>query len=230
MEKIIEVKDLKKQFGSGANTTLILKGLNFTINKGEFVSIMGASGCGKSTLLYLMGGLDWPTEGEVLVKGESLSHMTNSKLSRFRCETIGFVFQFYNLVENLTVEENILLPLKMMKDKERKEKGMGDLEEILKVVDISHIRKKYPNQLSGGQQQRVAIARAIITSPSIVLVDEPTGNLDSKNGIAVMELFREINQTKKITIIQVTHDEEKVKYGNRVIRLLDGSTVADTTV
>ena len=230
MERIIEVKDLEKQFGSGSNAAKILNGLNFTVNKGEFVSIMGASGCGKSTLLYLLGGLDRPTEGEVLVMGQSLSRLTDSKLSKLRCKEIGFVFQFYNLVQNLTVEENIMLPLKMMKDKDQKEKGIGDVEEILKIVDISDIRKKYPNQLSGGQQQRVAIARAIVTNPSVILADEPTGNLDSKNGIAVMELFRKINQTKKITIVQVTHDEEKVKYGNRLIRLLDGRIVADITV
>lgn len=230
MKTIIEVQKLKKRFGTGANVTTILNGVNFTVKEGEFISIMGASGCGKSTLLYLLGGLDSPSEGNVLLMGNDISKMSDNKLSKFRCKEIGFVFQFYNLVQNLTVEENIMLPVKMLKKKVLKEMEPVKLDEICEIVDIGGLRKKYPYQLSGGQQQRVAIARSIVTNPSIILADEPTGNLDSKNGIAVMKLFREINQTKNITIVQVTHDEEKVKYGNRLICLLDGEIVNDVAV
>ena len=223
LEKIIEVIGLKKSFRNRFNTTNILNGINFTVDKGEFVSIMGASGCGKSTLLYLLGGLDTPSEGSVSVMGNNLSLMSDKNLSKFRNKEIGFVFQFYNLVQNLTVEENILLPLKMMKNKDRSE-----FSEIVEIMGIRNILKKYPNQLSGGQQQRVAIARAVITKPNVILADEPTGNLDSSNGEAVMELFKRINQCKNITIIQVTHDEDKAEYGNRLIRLKDGRVVEDT--
>ncbi len=222
-EKIIEVIGLKKSFRNRFNTTNILNGINFTVDKGEFVSIMGASGCGKSTLLYLLGGLDTPSEGSVSVMGNNLSLMSDKNMSEFRNKEIGFVFQFYNLVQNLTVEENILLPLKMMKNKDRSE-----FNEIVEIMGIRNILKKYPNQLSGGQQQRVAIARAVITKPNVILADEPTGNLDSSNGEAVMELFKKINQCKNITIIQVTHDEDKAEYGDRLIRLKDGRVVEDT--
>ena len=222
-EKIIEVIGLKKSFRNRFNTTNILNGINFTVDKGEFVSIMGASGCGKSTLLYLLGGLDTPSEGIVSVMGTNLSLMSDNNMSKFRNKEIGFVFQFYNLVQNLTVEENILLPLKMMKNKDRSE-----FNEIVEIMGIRNILRKYPNQLSGGQQQRVAIARAVITKPNVILADEPTGNLDSSNGEAVMELFKKINQCKNITIIQVTHDEDKAEYGDRLIRLKDGRVVEDT--
>lgn len=222
-EKIIEVIGLKKSFRNRFNTTNILNGINFTVDKGEFVSIMGASGCGKSTLLYLLGGLDTPSEGIVSVMGNNLSLMSDRNMSKFRNKEIGFVFQFYNLVQNLTVEENILLPLKMMKNKDRSE-----FNEIVEIMGIRNILRKYPNQLSGGQQQRVAIARAVITKPNVILADEPTGNLDSSNGEAVMELFKKINQCKNITIIQVTHDEDKAEYGDRLIRLKDGRVVEDT--
>lgn len=222
-EKIIEVIGLKKSFRNRFNTTNILNGINFTVDKGEFVSIMGASGCGKSTLLYLLGGLDTPSEGIVSVMGNNLSLMSDKNMSKFRNKEIGFVFQFYNLVQNLTVEENILLPLKMMKNKDRSE-----FNEIVEIMGIRNILKKYPNQLSGSQQQRVAIARAVITKPNVILADEPTGNHDSSNGEAVMELFKKINQCKNITIIQVTHDEDKAEYGDRLIRLKDGRVVEDT--
>lgn len=222
-EKIIEVIGLKKSFRNRFNTTNILNGINFTVDKGEFVSIMGASGCGKSTLLYLLGGLDTPSEGIVSVMGNNLSLMSDKNMSKFRNKEIGFVFQFYNLVQNLTVEENILLPLKMMKNKDHSE-----FNEIVEIMGIRNILRKYPNQLSGGQQQRVAIARAVITKPNVILADEPTGNLDSSNGEAVMELFKKINQCKNITIIQVTHDEDKAEYGDRLIRLKDGRVVEDT--
>lgn len=227
MNEIIEVEGLKKVFGNGDSATQVLKGLSFSVEEGQFVSIMGPSGCGKSTLLYLLGGLDKATEGKISLMGNDISKMNDRKLSALRCKKVGFVFQFYNLVQNLTVEENIMLPLKMMKSKERKEQNADNIDEMLELVDLSDKKKYYPNQLSGGQQQRVAIARAVIANPSVILADEPTGNLDSQNGIVVMEMFKKINQMKNITIVQVTHDEEKVKYGNRLIRLFDGKICED---
>lgn len=229
MKSVINAKGIKKTFGNGTNKNPVLKGVEFSIKKGQFVSIMGPSGCGKSTLLYLLGGLDKPTEGQVLLMDKDINKMRDRKLSSFRRQELGFVFQFYNLVQNLTVEENIMLPIKMMRAKERKD-NYDDIKDILELVDLVGKEKYYPSQLSGGQQQRVAIARAVITNPSIILADEPTGNLDHKNGIAVMEMFKRINKEKKITIVQVTHDEEKVCYGNRLIRLLDGEICEDVAV
>lgn len=229
MCSVITAKGIKKIFGNGTNKNTVLKGIDFTIEKGQFVSIMGPSGCGKSTLLYLLGGLDKPTGGQVHLMDQDINKMSDNKLSSFRRQELGFVFQFYNLVQNLTVEENILLPIKMMRTKERKD-NYDKLENILELVDLVGKEKYYPSQLSGGQQQRVAIARAVITNPGIILADEPTGNLDYKNGIAVMEMFKKINKEKNITIVQVTHDEEKVAYGNRLIRLLDGEICEDIEV
>mgnify|MGYP001860694418 CR=1 FL=1 len=229
MSSVITAKGIKKTFGNGTNKNTVLKGIDFLIEEGQFVSIMGPSGCGKSTLLYLLGGLDKPTDGQILLMDKDINKMSDSKLSSFRRQELGFVFQFYNLVQNLTVEENILLPIKMMRAKERKD-NYDKLEDILELVDLVGKEKYYPSQLSGGQQQRVAIARAVITNPSIILADEPTGNLDHKNGIAVMEMFKRINKERNITIVQVTHDEEKVCYGNRLIRLLDGEICEDVAV
>lgn len=229
MSSVITAKGIKKTFGNGTNKNTVLKGIDFLIEEGQFVSIMGPSGCGKSTLLYLLGGLDKPTDGQVYLRDKDINKMSDSKLSSFRRQELGFVFQFYNLVQNLTVEENILLPIKMMRAKERKD-NYDKLEDILELVDLVGKEKYYPSQLSGGQQQRVAIARAVITNPSIILADEPTGNLDNKNGIAVMEMFKRINKERNITIVQVTHDEEKVCYGNRLIRLLDGEICEDVDV
>ena len=229
MSSVITDKGIKKTFGNGTNKNTVLKGIDFLIEEGQFVSIMGPSGCGKSTLLYLLGGLDKPTDGQILLMDKDINKMSDSKLSSFRRQELGFVFQFYNLVQNLTVEENILLPIKMMRAKERKD-NYDKLEDILELVDLVGKEKYYPSQLSGGQQQRVAIARAVITNPSIILADEPTGNLDHKNGIAVMEMFKRINKERNITIVQVTHDEEKVCYGNRLIRLLDGEICEDVAV
>ncbi len=229
MSSVITAKGIKKTFGNGTNKNTVLKGIDFLIEEGQFVSIMGPSGCGKSTLLYLLGGLDRPTDGQVCLRDKDINKMSDSKLSSFRRRELGFVFQFYNLVQNLTVEENILLPIKMMRAKERKD-NYDKLEDILELVDLVGKEKYYPSQLSGGQQQRVAIARAVITNPSIILADEPTGNLDHKNGIAVMEMFKRINKERNITIVQVTHDKEKVCYGNRLIRLLDGEICEDVDV
>ena len=220
---IIEVKDVCKVFGSKENSNTVLDNVSLNIEKGEFVSLMGESGSGKSTLLYLIGGLDKPTSGNIFIDGKDINAIKEKELAVLRRKDIGFVFQFYNLVQNLTVEENIMLPVIMdgRKEKDYKER----LEEILDIVGLKEKRKSLPNQLSGGQQQRVSIARAIILSPEVILADEPIGNLDSKSGEVVMNLFKKINKDEGITILQVTHSEESAKYGNRIIRLKDGKIV-----
>ena len=225
MSKIIEVNHLFKEFGEGENKVKVLKDLSFSIEKGEFVSIMGPSGCGKSTLLYQLGALDKPTSGEVFVDGKNVNDMKEKDLAELRRKKIGFVFQFYNLVQNLSVEENILLPVIM---DGKKEKDYRDkLNHILKLIGLEEKKKSLPSQLSGGQQQRVSIARAVIMSPDIILADEPIGNLDSQSGEEIMRLFKKINLEENITIVQVTHSKESSEYGNRVINLKDGVIVAN---
>ncbi|MGO1370117.1 MAG: ABC transporter ATP-binding protein [Senegalia sp. (in: firmicutes)] len=228
MKKVIEVKNLCKNFGSGNNIIKVLKDITLDVEDGQFLSIMGPSGCGKSTLLYLMGGLDAPTSGKILINDRDIQKLNDKEISKIQRSDIGFVFQFYNLVHNLTVEENILLPIAM--SGQRIKKHHQKLDEILEIVGLSDKRKDIPTHLSGGQQQRVAIARAVITNPSIILADEPIGNLDSKSGERIMELFRNVNQEYGITIIQVTHDESKTLYGNRLIRLCDGVIIEDKAV
>jgi putative ABC transport system ATP-binding protein len=219
-EGIIETQDLYKTFKLGTVDVEVLKGIDLTIKSGEFVSIMGPSGSGKSTLLYLMGGLDKPTSGSIRIKGKELAVMKDKEQSIMRRRDIGFVFQFYNLIPNLNVEENVMLPIlldgKKMKDHKQ------TLDEILEVVGLSDRRKHTPRELSGGQQQRVAIARALVNNPDIILADEPIGNLDSKTGMEVMTLLRRINQEKGKTIIQVTHSREAAEYGHKTINVRDG--------
>lgn len=220
---IVKVSNLSKVFGEKENLNKVLDNITFEIEKGEFVSLMGESGSGKSTLLYLIGGLDKPTNGEVFINEKDINKLKEKQIAKLRRKDIGFVFQFYNLVQNLTVEENIMLPVIMdgKKEKDYKER----LDKILKIIGLEEKRHSLPNQLSGGQQQRVSIARAIILSPSIILADEPIGNLDSKSGEEVMKLFKTINKEEGITILQVTHSEEASKYGNRIIRLKDGKII-----
>lgn len=220
MENIIEIKDICKSFGEKDNRTQVLNNISMTAGKGELISLMGASGSGKSTLLYLLGGLDTPDSGEIFLDGRDISRMRDKELSKLRREGLGFVFQFFNLVQNLTVEDNILLPLVM--DGKNPRKYRERLNGILETVGLSDKRKSYPNQLSGGQQQRCAIARAVIYEPHILLADEPTGNLDSKSGSEIMELFSRINKEKGITILMVTHSAECAAYSDRVITLFDG--------
>lgn len=220
---IIKVSNLSKEFGEKENLNKVLDNITFEIQKGEFVSLMGESGSGKSTLLYLIGGLENPTNGAVYINEKDISKLKEKEIAKLRRKDIGFVFQFYNLVQNLTVEENIMLPVIMdgKKEKDYKER----LNKILKIIGLESKRKSLPSQLSGGQQQRVSIARAIILSPSVILADEPIGNLDSKSGEEVMQLFKTINEEEGITIMQVTHSEEASKYGNRIIRLKDGKII-----
>lgn len=226
MNNMIEVNNMYKTFELGKEKLDVLKNINFNVQKGEFLSIMGPSGCGKSTLLYLIGGLDNPSRGSIMINGKEYASMKEKQKSIMRRREIGFVFQFYNLVPNLNVEDNILLPLlldgKKPKDYEKK------LNDILDIMGMTDRRKHTPRELSGGQQQRTAIARALIFDPEIILADEPTGNLDSKSGTEVMELFRKVNKDFGKTIVQVTHSKEASCYGNSIIYLKDGEIEADT--
>ena len=222
-QAIIQAKDLYKTYKLGNLDIEVLNDINLTIREGEFVSIMGPSGSGKSTLLYLLGGLDKPTSGSVKIAGKELSVMKDKEQSIMRRRNVGFVFQFYNLIPNLNVEDNIMLPLLLdgKKLKDYKEK----LDEIIDVVGLGDRKRHTPRELSGGQQQRVAIARALIGDPDVILADEPIGNLDSKAGNEVMELLRKINLEKGKTIVQVTHSVEAAKYGQKIIYMKDGRVV-----
>lgn len=216
----IEGRNISKEFRIGNTTTRILNDISLQIQRGEFVSIMGQSGSGKSTLLYILGGLDTPTKGSVFLNGVNISHIKDDKMSKLRRNHIGFVFQFYNLIPNLNVEENIMLPL-LLDGKDMR--GYRDnLSSILEIVGLSDRRKHTPRELSGGQQQRVAIARALIGKPEILFADEPTGNLDSKTGTEIMSLLKRINRETGQTIIMVTHSKEAAQHSNRTLTVKDG--------
>lgn len=219
----LEGKEITKEFKMGKESLMILKDISIKIKMGDFVSIMGPSGSGKSTLMYILGGLDKPSTGKVLMNGEDISKFNDDKQSVMRRRNIGFVFQFYNLIPNLNVEENILLPVLLDGNKTKDYKK--ELDNILEIVGLTERRKHTPKELSGGQQQRVAIARALINNPEIIFADEPTGNLDSKTGTEIMELLRKINRENKKTIIMVTHSMETAEYGNRVVNIKDGGIV-----
>lgn len=216
----VEGRHIIKNFRIGNALTKVLKEISLQVMQGEFVSIMGPSGSGKSTLLYILGGLDTPTSGHVLLNGTDISGFGDEKMSRIRRQKIGFVFQFYNLIPNLNVEENIMLPLLL--DGKKMGGYQKQLEQILEIVGLSDRRRHTPRELSGGQQQRVAIARALIGNPEILFADEPTGSLDSKTGAEVMTLLREINQASGQTIIMVTHSPEAAQSSSRVIHVQDG--------
>lgn len=222
---MIEVKHICKSYIVGQEKVEILKDFNFKVEKGDFLSIMGPSGCGKSTLLYILGGLDRPTEGSVWINGRDLSVLSEKELGIMRRREIGFMFQFYNLVPNLTVEDNIMLPLIL--DKKKKKDYKDKLEEMLEVIGLQDKKKLTPRELSGGQQQRVAIARALIFEPDILFLDEPIGNLDSKTGEEIMGLFQKINLTMNKTLIQVTHSKESALYGTKLLNLKDGKIVGE---
>ncbi|MBT2158127.1 ABC transporter ATP-binding protein [Clostridioides difficile] len=212
-----------KEYKIGNTTTRVLKEVSLQVMKGEFVSIMGQSGSGKSTLLYILGGLDTPTSGKVYMNGADISHFNDEKMSIIRRRNIGFVFQFYNLIPNLNVEENIMLPLLL--DGKNLKDYKNQLDEILYIVGLTDRRKHTPRELSGGQQQRVAIARALIGKPEILFADEPTGNLDSKTGIEIIDLLDKINRDNGQTIIMVTHSPEAAKSSSRTITVSDGLIV-----
>jgi len=219
---MIRTENLTRIFRTEEVETIALNGVNIEVEDGEFIAIMGPSGCGKSTLLNILGLLDSPTEGKYWLNNEEVAHLKERERTAYRKGRIGFVFQNFNLIDELTVEENVDLQLKYLGvgKAERKERVL----EILRKVKLSHRAKHYPHQLSGGQQQRVAIARAVVGKPSIILADEPTGNLDSKNGMEVMQLLSELNE-EGTTIVMVTHSKHDATYASRIIDLFDGQVV-----
>lgn len=219
---MIRTENLTRIFRTEEVETIALNGVNIEVEDGEFIAIMGSSGCGKSTLLNILGLLDSPTEGKYWLNNEEVGHLKERERTAYRKGRIGFVFQNFNLIDELTVEENVDLQLKYLGvgKAERKERVL----DILRKVKLSHRAKHYPHQLSGGQQQRVAIARAVVGKPSIILADEPTGNLDSKNGMEVMQLLSELNE-EGTTIVMVTHSKHDATYASRIINLFDGQVV-----
>ncbi|MBQ6018240.1 MAG: ABC transporter ATP-binding protein [Clostridiales bacterium] len=223
MNTVIEVNNVSKTFGKNTNLNRVLDEACMYVAEGEFVSLMGASGSGKSTLLYLIGGLDRDFEGKITLCGKDIGSLKDKQLSDLRLKNVGFVFQFYNLVMNLNVADNILLPQTLNGKTNASLKD--ELDEILELTGLTDKKKAMPATLSGGQQQRVAIARAVMGNPAIILADEPTGNLDAKSSQEVMELFSKLNKEKGLTILQVTHSERCASYGTRIIKLEDGKTI-----
>ncbi|MGV8980146.1 ABC transporter ATP-binding protein [Clostridium sp.] len=221
--EVLKVENLTKTYGKGENEVEALKNINLSVHKGEFVAIVGASGSGKSTLLHLLGGLDRPTSGNVVIDGESIYDYKEEKLAVFRRRKIGFVFQFYNLLPILDVEENIALPALLDNDKVDK----VYLEELIKILGLSARKKHLPSELSGGQQQRVSIGRAVFNKPSIILADEPTGNLDTKNSKDVIELLKFTAKKYNQTLILITHDVNIAAMADRVITIEDGEIISD---
>jgi putative ABC transport system ATP-binding protein len=220
---MIELKNITKTVRSGTDDLTILADVSLEIPDGQFVAITGASGSGKSTLLGLIAGLDAPSSGEILIDGESITEMNEDGLARLRSDKLGFVFQSFHLIPSLTAFENILIPLEIRGDKDASERAAKLLEE----VDLTNRGHHYPNELSGGEQQRVAIARAFANNPKILLADEPTGNLDSRNGQHIFELMTALHDDKKTTLILVTHDQELAEKAERQIRLRDGKIISD---
>ncbi|WP_462153521.1 ABC transporter ATP-binding protein [Pseudoalteromonas piscicida] len=221
---MIKLTNLARVFRTQDVETTALNDINLTVNEGEFVAIMGPSGCGKSTLLSILGMLDSPSSGQFEFAGTDIAGYSEKQLSQLRKASIGFVFQSFNLIDELTVFENVELPLQYqnISKSERKQR----VEQILKRVAIDHRADHLPQQLSGGQQQRVAVARALVINPKLILADEPTGNLDSKNGEEVMAMLRELNR-EGTTVIMVTHSEKEGSYADRLVRLLDGQVMLD---
>ncbi len=226
MNTMIKVTDLEKIFRTEEIETVALDKVSLEVEKGEFVAIMGPSGCGKSTLLNILGLLDNPTDGSYQLDGTEMGKLTEAGRSKSRKGNIGFIFQSFNLIEELSVFENVELPLIYQRVPAKERKVLVD--KMLKRVAISHRSGHFPQQLSGGQQQRVAIARALVANPKIILADEPTGNLDSKNGLEVMSLLKELN-SEGATILMVTHSQRDSKYAHRVVNLFDGHIVDDLT-
>jgi putative ABC transport system ATP-binding protein len=220
---MIEIKNITKTVRSGADDLTILDNVSLEIPNGQFVAITGASGSGKSTLLGLLAGLDAPTTGEILIDGEDITKMSEDNLASLRSEKLGFIFQSFHLIPSLTAYENVLIPLEIRGDKNAKERG----KELLKEVGLTNRGHHYPTELSGGEQQRVAIARAFANKPPILLADEPTGNLDSRNGQHIFELMTKLHDNNQTTLILVTHDNDLAKQAQRQIRLRDGKVVSD---
>ena len=221
--EILKVENLKRVYGTGASKVVALDNVSFTVEKGEFVSIVGASGSGKSTLLHLIGGVDRPTSGKVFINDEDIYKLNNDDLAIFRRRQIGLIYQFYNLIPILNVIENISLPLELDGRKTDKK----DLNEMLELLGLENRKSHLPSQLSGGEQQRVSIGRALITRPSLILADEPTGNLDSKASEEIVSLLKKTNKKYNQTIIMITHNLEIAKMTDRIITIEDGRIVDD---
>jgi len=220
---VLKIENITKYYGTGDNEVKALDGINLEIQDGEFIAITGTSGSGKSTLLHIIGSVDKPTSGRVLLENQDIYAMSDDEQSKLRRKKIALIYQFYNLIPTLNVKENITLPTMLENDK-IDEKYLNELLELLGLSNrVTHL----PNELSGGQQQRVSIGRALMSKPSIILADEPTGNLDSKNSREIMELLKTANEKYKQTIIMVTHDRELAKYANRIITIEDGKIVKD---
>jgi putative ABC transport system ATP-binding protein len=218
---ILETKDLKKDYGTGESKVHALEGVNLTVQKGEFVAIVGTSGSGKSTLLHMLGGLDKPTSGTVIVDGKNLEKLSDEEMTIFRRRNIGFIFQNYNLVPMLNVMENIILPVKL----DGKEVDTEYVDKVITALGLESKLENCPNNLSGGQQQRVAIARALATKPVIILADEPTGNLDSKTSQDVLSLLKMTSEMFHQTTVMITHNEEIAQLADRIIRIEDGKII-----
>ena len=218
---LLEVKSVSKIYGKGNNAVHALKDVSFSVDKGEYIAIVGESGSGKSTLLNIIGALDTPTEGKVIINNKDLFSMKDSELTVFRRRNIGFIFQGFNLIPELTVEQNIIFPVLL----DYKKPDRKYLEELLNILGLQERKNHLPSELSGGQQQRVAIGRALITKPSLILADEPTGNLDSKNSSEVISLLKESSQKYEQTIIMITHSRSIAQAADRVLRVSDGILV-----
>jgi putative ABC transport system ATP-binding protein len=221
--EILRIEDLTKIYGEDENKVSALDGINLKVKRGEFIAIIGPSGSGKSTLLHLIGGVDTPTKGKIYIDGVDISKYSSKELALFRRRKVGLIYQFYNLIPNITVKHNIELPLTL--DKRSVDKSFMD--DIISKLGIESKLNSFPNELSGGQQQRVAIARSLIYSPSIVLADEPTGNLDRKNSQETIDILKYFNYALKQTIIVITHDENVALQADRVITIIDGKVVGD---
>ena len=220
---VLEVKELTKKYGEGESEVIALDHVSFSVERGEFVAIIGASGSGKSTLMNMIGGIDYPTSGSIIIDGHEIQAMSEDELAIFRRRNLGIVYQFYNLIPTLTAEENIALPWKLDGRKENKER----LSEIVNMLGLENRAKHLPGQMSGGQQQRVSIGRALINEPAFILADEPTGNLDSKTSREILDILKFTNQKYKQTILLVTHDEKIALQANRIITIGDGKIIKD---
>ena len=220
---VLEVKELTKKYGEGESEVIALDHVSFSVERGEFVAIIGASGSGKSTLMNMIGGIDHPTSGSIIIDGNEIQSMSEDELAIFRRRNLGIVYQFYNLIPTLTAEENIALPWKLDGRKENKER----LSEIVNMLGLEKRAKHLPGQMSGGQQQRVSIGRALINEPAFILADEPTGNLDSKTSREILDILKFTNQKYKQTILLVTHDEKIALQANRIITIGDGKIIKD---
>ena len=220
---VLEVKELTKKYGEGESEVIALDHVSFSVERGEFVAIIGASGSGKSTLMNMIGGIDYPTSGSIIIDGNEIQAMSEDELAIFRRRNLGIVYQFYNLIPTLTAEENIALPWKLDGRKENKER----LSEIVNMLGLEKRAKHLPGQMSGGQQQRVSIGRALINEPAFILADEPTGNLDSKTSKDILDILKFTNQKYKQTILLVTHDEKIALQANRIITIGDGKIIKD---